>query len=345
MPDPYDPSLIDVLSGGSQDDARALASAMASQLRRKQLLAEMGATVPALAGTAKLQAQDVGEQQKQLEQAGAARLHYGNEAMALKQSLEQAKMQNALTNTMLRGQYGLRAAEVRSGVGAGGVGGALTPEALDIVAENFAKTGTMPPMGMGTAGAIIRKQIMNRAAELHPGTDLASSKAGYGADTQSLRKLQQMSDAVDAFENTAGKNLDQFLGTAQKVVDSGSPLLNQPLRSINQKVLGGQELAAFNAARQVALTEVAKVLTNPNLAGQLTDQARKEVEGLMGPNITLGQAYAVAKILKTDMANRKTAVRGQLDEVRKRIGTKPGEQPAPEEKKVLKWNPEKGVAE
>jgi hypothetical protein len=128
-------------------------------------------------------------------------------------------------------------------------------------------------------------------------------------------------------------------------VDSGSPLLNQPLRSINQKVLGGQELAAFNAARQVALTEVAKVLTNPNLAGQLTDQARKEVEGLMGPNITLGQAYAVAKILKTDMANRKTAVRGQLDEVRKRIGTKPGEQPAPEEKKVLKWNPEKGVAE
>lgn len=341
--DPSEPSIIDIMSG-SGPNAREVAGALAAALRRKQLNAEMMATVPALAGSAHLMGQDVTGQGKALEQAGAARLHYGNEAMALKQAMAQAKMQNDLSNTILKGQFGLKAAQIRSGVGTGG-GGELTPEALDMAANMFAKTGTLPPMGMGTAGANIRKQILNRAAGLFPELDVAGTKASYGADAGSLKKLQQMSDAVDAFENTAGKNLDQFLGTAQKVVDSGSPLLNQPLRAISEKGLGSQELAAFHAARQVALTEVAKVLTNPTLAGQLTDQARKEVEALMGPNITLGQAYSVAKILKQDMANRKVAVRGQLDEVKKRIGTKPGETAPAEEKKVLKWNAEKGVAE
>jgi hypothetical protein len=147
MPDPYDPSLIDVLSGGSQDDARALASAMASQLRRKQLLAEMGATVPALAGTAKLQAQDVGEQQKLLGQAGMARLHYGAEQQALKQSLEQARNQTALQREMLRGQNALEVQRLRNMLkeAAGGAKQVVVgPDGNFVLVDK--KTGTSVPV-------------------------------------------------------------------------------------------------------------------------------------------------------------------------------------------------------
>ena len=103
MADTLDPSILDVMMG-TQPGAQELAGAISAQLRKKQLLAEMGATVPALAGTAQLQARDVAGQQRELAQAGAAQLHYGQEARALRQSLEMMKQQGALTRAMLGAQ-------------------------------------------------------------------------------------------------------------------------------------------------------------------------------------------------------------------------------------------------
>jgi hypothetical protein len=194
----------------------------------------------------------------------------------------------------------------------------LSPEGLDIAAEMFAKTGQMPAMGMG-AGPV-RTAIINRAAQLHPQIDLATNKAGYSANQASLTQLQKNRDAVVSFETTALKNLDIFLNSAKGVVDSGSPIVNTPLRAINEKGLGGQELAAYQAARRVAINEIAKVTSNPNMTGQLSDAARREVEQFIPENATLGQAYAVAAILKQDMANRHQSLDDQIGAIKQRIG-------------------------
>jgi hypothetical protein len=199
----------------------------------------------------------------------------------------------------------------------------LTPEAKDIVAHQFAMTGQLPPMGMGKAGAKVRTDIINRSAELYKGLDLPSQQAAFKANQGSLVKMQGQRDAIGSFEETALKNLDQFLATAQKVVDTGSPMINKPLRGISAAVLGTPELAAYNAARQTVIPEFAKILSNPTLAGQLTDSARKEVESLIGPDATLAQAVAVAKILKTDSANRRQSLDDQIAAIQKRIATPP----------------------
>lgn len=202
----------------------------------------------------------------------------------------------------------------------------LTLGGLDAAALNYMKTGQLPALGMGDK--ITRKSIINRAAELGSGTgdpirtnlDLASNRAGFVADEGSLKKLQGQRDAITAFENTASKNIDQFLKTAGKVVDTGSPLLNAPLRAISAKLLGSPDQAAYEAARQVAINEVAKVTGNPTLSGTLSDSARKEVEAFNPSNATLGQTVAVLKLLKQDMANRADATDAAIGEIKKRIG-------------------------
>jgi hypothetical protein len=204
---------------------------------------------------------------------------------------------------------------------AASTGSAVTPEALERAADMYHTTGNLPSMGMGQAGVAARVAVMNREASKYgvDSTALASAKANYGADTGSLKGLQKSLDTVSAFENTAGKNLDLFIKSAQNIVDTGSPLLNQPLRKINYSILGNTDQAAVNAARQVATTEIAKVTNNPSLSGTLSDSARHEIQAFNPESATMGQTLAVAKILKQDMANRHDSLQDQIGNVQGRI--------------------------
>jgi hypothetical protein len=88
--------------------------------------------------------------------------------------------------------------------------------------------------------------------------------------------------------------------------------------------MGSAEVAAFDAARRVAINEIAKVVSNPNLTGQLSDAARREVESFIPEQATLKQINAVADILKTDMQNRHQSLDVQLKEIRTRLGSTSG---------------------
>lgn len=208
----------------------------------------------------------------------------------------------------------------------------LTPQGLDAAAMMFAKTGQLPALGMGDKTT--RKEIINRAAALMPGLDVASAKADFTANQQSLSALQKQRDAISAFEQTASKNIDIFLAQAGKVVDTGSPLTNTAARFVTGKMLGAPDQAAYDAARQVAVNEIAKITGNPNLTGTLSDAARHEVESFNPRNATLGQTVAVMRILKQDMANRAASMDDQLAAIRDRVKTastpqQPAATPAP----------------
>jgi hypothetical protein len=189
-------------------------------------------------------------------------------------------------------------------------------DALDMAAKRYLATGDLPSMGMGQAGAAARVAVMNAAAKIDPQASLAANKAAYKADAANLTKLQTTEGTLSAFEKTAGKNLDQFLSLADKIPDTGVPWLNQPLRSVNDKALGSADQAAFNAARDVALREIARVTNDPKLSGSLTDSARAEVSGLSAKDATFAQIKAVAKVLKQDMANVHSGINEQINAVK-----------------------------
>lgn len=201
---------------------------------------------------------------------------------------------------------------------------ALTPDAIKLTAHQFAMTGQLPPMGMGKTGAKVRTDIINAAADEYKNLDLPSQVAAYKANQASLTKLQGVADKVTAFESTAGKNLDQFLALADKIPDTGVPWLNTPIRLVNDKMVGSENQAAANAARDVALREIARVTNDPNLSGVISDSARKEVSSLSPQNATFAQIKAVAKVLKQDMANVHSSLNEQIGAVQQRIATPPG---------------------
>lgn len=206
------------------------------------------------------------------------------------------------------------------GIQSGGAAGALTDEATDQAAQRYSTSGQLPPTGRGAAGLAQTRKIINRSAELNPGQVLAANSAEFKANQQSLSKIQSNFDQVTAFENTAGKNLDIFLNTAKKLDDSGSPWVNKPWRDVQSGLAGNPDLAAYNTARTTALTEIAKVLNSSNASGVLSDSARAEVSGLIGPNSSLKQVESAANILKQDMANRHQAYQQQIGDIQKRLG-------------------------
>jgi hypothetical protein len=216
--------------------------------------------------------------------------------------------------------------------GAGPDAGALKldPVGLDFVAQNYAKTGQMPPMGMGKAGVAVRQQIITRAAQLASGTgpplvtgtgDLASNRAGYTADTGSLKAIQANLDAVTAFKNTAFKNVDQVYAALDKIPDTGSPVANDFARGVAQKVFGSKEVSNFNTALQVIKPEFARIMSQPGLTGQLTDQAQGDVKAVLGGSFTRAQLRGAIDVLKQDSNNREQMYTQQRDAIKGRIGT------------------------
>jgi hypothetical protein len=203
----------------------------------------------------------------------------------------------------------------------------LTPDALNMAADNFATKGVMLPLGMGKAATEMRRAIINKAAERHP--DLAGNQAAYGANVQSLNALQKQRDAIGAFEQTAMKNLDLFLKTVKPIIDTGAPWLNKPFRTAVRQGTSDPKFLAFQAARRVAVNEIAKITSNPNLAGSLSDSARHEVESFIPEDATAKEIIAVVNILKQDVGNRVQSMDEQIGAIKKRISPRSTRDEAP----------------
>jgi hypothetical protein len=200
----------------------------------------------------------------------------------------------------------------------------LTDDDLRREGEKFAITQIMPAIGNGSVA--IKKAIIHysnefaRQSGLTP-RDLAVMGLAYKGDAASLKALQTQRDQIVTFEDTARKNLDLFLDAASKIPDTGVPWINSPLRTLDEKAVGSANMAAVNAARQVANNEIAKVTSGGGLSGVLSDAARKEVANYNPADATFKQTKAVADILRKDMANRHASLDAGLSAIKDRIGT------------------------
>ncbi len=202
----------------------------------------------------------------------------------------------------------------------------MSPEAFDQAAEKYYQTGTMPQMGRGAQGMALQRAIMNRTGELHPGASLAAGSAEYASNKASLSKLQTNFDQVNAFENTALKNLDQVAQTGAKVPDLGVRFANVPVRLITGSMLGTPEMAAFRTALLTAQAESAKVLNSANANGVLSDSARHEAQDVLDGNLPFPAMMASINQLKTDFANRHQSYGDQINDIQQRMGGKGGGQ-------------------
>lgn len=235
--------------------------------------------------------------------------------------------------------YDVRTGKTAGG-GGGGAPGGLSGPALDQIAEQFHTTGQLPPTGMGAAGMLMRKQIINRASELHPDANLAGNKADYKADSASLGVQKKILDNAESWERTGKANLNILLGVAQNLKDTGSPWINRPVRTFMEKGVGDPNQTAFRAAHATVVNEYAKILSGAQGSGSVTEGARHEAESMLPLDATWEQLSAAAKILDTDAGNRIGSLRQQVATIRGRTGgqsTQAAAAPLPAEPKVRKF--------
>lgn len=220
--------------------------------------------------------------------------------------------------------------------------GVLTDDDFKRAGTEYAITGVMPALGNGSGPVkqrlIHEKNEFARSSGLTP-RDMALAGAAFKGDSKSLGAFQTQRDQIVSFEQTAQKNLDLMLDAGKKLIDTGSPLLNKPLRSINRSALGSDDQAAFDAAQLIAQNEVAKVTSGGGLGGVVSDTSQREMKKAMGDNPTIGNMIAVAKILKQDMANRHQSMDNALGAIRGRIGTFGSPPPEPGSSSGAQKNP------
>jgi hypothetical protein len=206
----------------------------------------------------------------------------------------------------------------------------MTPNGLHQAALNFIATGQYPPTGRGSDPAsLAQREAINAkvgAVAAASGMDLPTLRAFYKSNAASLSQQQKAADSVQSFMSTADKNADLLKQTLAKVPDSGIPLLNQPLRSFAKNVEGDKNMSQMVTYLRSAQAEYGRIISQPNLAGQLTDSARHEAQDLLDPKATVQQMLASLDALRSEGTNRVVSIGEQIQRIQQRMQNGPGDQ-------------------
>lgn len=198
----------------------------------------------------------------------------------------------------------------------------LSPEATALYAAQFRQSGQMPSLGMG--GSSARIQIMEEAArqaqaEGQTGEALNMNRAVYHASMSELNNVQKNRGMIEAFANTALKNLDLAEGLSDVVGRTGVPVLNRWIVAGKKAVLGDPETAKFDAAMRTAINEYARVVTTVTGGGVTSDSARKEIEDLLNSAQNPEQVKGVIQTLKSEIGNRSSGYDEQINKIKASI--------------------------
>ncbi len=200
--------------------------------------------------------------------------------------------------------------------------GMISRENLDYRAELYLldQSSIKGNQYRGKEGGAVANAIINRANEIArargmaPGEILAQG-AMTGSSKKALDQIVKVSNAIETFENTALKNGAVLVDLAKKVDTTGIPALERWIRAGRQNIAGDVDVSNFNTQMTLFRAEAAKILTNPNLTGVLTDESRKEVAKAIQDGASFRQVQGAYELLKRDFQNRRDANQQQIDTI------------------------------
>ena len=202
--------------------------------------------------------------------------------------------------------------------------GDLSENAKDIAALTYLKNGTLPS-GMGKQAVEMRRDIMNRAAELaaQKGTtpdQVVANRAQYRADSQSLNGLTKTTDMITAFENTAAAHFDNALKLAPKGVPTNmGPWINRWVQT-GDTGTGNTAVPAYVAQLLTGANEYAKVIEGATGAAGSSVSSRQEAAALFNKAYNYDQIKGVIDVAKSSMEAKKNQYNAQKSEIQKRLG-------------------------
>jgi hypothetical protein len=217
-----------------------------------------------------------------------------------KQEVAPAQTMSATPGEILRHQDAMARLAAESATGQ------LTPESIDLAAQLYAQTGTLPPLGIGKAAAGLKTQILNRASELTMGggtsaADAASKLISTKQDVQSASKaVKDFSTGLQSRQVTSFNTAIDHLATMDKLADA---LANNDVKVFNTvanafaRQTGSPAPTNFDTAKTIVASEVAKAVSGSSMALKDRDEIRDQILAARSPEQLKGATDTLKKLL------------------------------------------------
>jgi hypothetical protein len=211
---------------------------------------------------------------------------------------------------------------------------ALTPEAIDYMAQQYVLTGQLPSVGMGKQGVQDRRKVVNRAQQIEAetgatGADAVTRHLTLKATGQALNQITKTRAMVRNFEQTALANADLMLSLAPKGGgQTGMPVVNRWLQVGRKQVAGDADVSNFDIALGTFADEYAKIVSGSTGGQGSTDASRREAYDRLSKYATQGQLAGGIATMKKEMANRVSSLDAEESGLRETIRRGGKEPPA-----------------
>lgn len=260
-----------------------------------------------------------------------------------------AKLLGLITPMMSAQETGLRkglqdqrlAQQVAVGADAGSA--LLTGDDLDYAAQQYRRTGTMPPQGLGATGvpAQNRANIIRRARELEQ-----AEKGGAGLSSGAIAGSEDIRKRADTKANasalTAVVKWAAGVDRSAEVIENQLKIARQYLdrlplstvQSINRAIVAGAkefgsgDANSYGQAMYTASTEFGRMLTGPLSQGMLAEGAAQRSIDRLNTGLTKGQFADIQKLFTQEIGGIKKANQDQIDELEGRLSGGGGAAPA-----------------
>lgn len=200
--------------------------------------------------------------------------------------------------------------------GTGGNVGGLTPAAIDLAANQYLATGTMPSLGQGSSVAtqLKRTAILNRAAELGQGNIPAVNKAQLSALTGSLKDQTDFLNNVQRALNGAelGAQKTQELFKNKNINPNSSTFANTKLNDLTKQFGDSGDIRAYQAAMTEIGNEYAQVFAR---GGQRSVEGNAIAQDLVNGNIKLADIQKTFDTLQEIGKTVVSTAQSQVDQI------------------------------
>lgn len=211
--------------------------------------------------------------------------------------------------------------------GAGKLGSGAAGKPADASEVEYWKTvlqngGALPPgLARTRAGSDLVRQIMSSMSQSGDPNAFIANHATVQADAKSLANMVKMTDAATSFERTATENFDLALKLSKDAIPTDwGPWLNKWVET-GETQFGDTDVPPYVTAMLTGANEYAKIMSGSTGAQGSTVDSRREAAELFSPYLSQGQIGRVVAVAKQDMANRKSSLYGQVDDIKKRLGS------------------------
>lgn len=201
----------------------------------------------------------------------------------------------------------------------------LTPETLTRVAQQVLagdERALIPWSRNQQAMGLINEEITKQANTLGlTGGDIVGNRATTAANRTALTAVTKDLAAITPFKEMLDTNARVAIDLGRKIANdkTSSAFVNKPLLWVKNNMSDRPDIAEYLAQMHFIEVEAARVLTQPRLVGQLTDQAISDMKSILSGNMTIASTEAVINRILADGNNRIGAMKSQQERIRSEI--------------------------